>query len=275
MGNLSDQRFIKYQAKQLPWSEGDAMGGPALVAAESYLTKQVYEDYTPEQHAVWSELVRRRLPQVEEYACQEYLEGVDVIGLRKDRIPNLAVISGRLEPRTGWNATPVSGFLPASAFFEMLAARKFPTTTWLRSRDSLDYIPEPDIFHDVFGHVPMHSHPVFADFLQHYGSVCAHIEEKQVLERLGRLFWYTVEFGVMRRGGKIKVYGSGVISSHEECTNVIEGGCAVRPFDLDRVLETPVKVDELQKVLFAIESFEQIYEAMDAAERRVKEAART
>jgi phenylalanine-4-hydroxylase len=167
------------------------MGGPALVAAEPYLIKQDYEHYTPEQHAVWTELVRRRLPQVEEYACQ------------------------------------------------------------------------------VFGHVPMHSHPVFAGFLQHYGSVCAQIEHKLVLERLGRLFWYTVEFGIMRRGGKIKVYGSGVISSHGECTNVIQGGCTVRPFDLETVLETPVKVDELQKVLFAIESFEQIYEAMQEAERRV------
>jgi len=249
------------------------MGGPALVAAEPYLIEQDYEHYTAEQHAIWTELARRRLPQVEEYACEEYLEGVDIIGLRKDRIPNLASISERLRPRTGWNATPVSGFLPAGAFFEMLAARKFPTTTWLRSRDSLDYIPEPDIFHDVFGHVPMHSHPVFAGFLQHYGSVCAQIEDEQVLERLGRLFWYTVEFGIMRRGGKIKVYGSGVISSHGECTNVIQGGCEVRPFDLETVLETPVKVDELQKVLFAIENFEQIYEAMQEAERRVKHAA--
>ena len=249
------------------------MGGPDLVAAQPYLITQKYEDYAPQQHAVWSELVRRRLPQVEEYACQEYLDGVDIIGLRKDRIPDLAAISGRLEPRTGWNATPVSGFLPAAAFFEMLAARKFPTTTWLRSRDSLDYIPEPDIFHDVFGHVPMHAHPVFADFLQHYGSVCARIADKQVLERLGRLFWYTVEFGVMRRGGRIRVFGSGVISSHGECTNVIEGGSDVRPFDLDTVLETPVKVDELQKVLFAIESFDQIYEAVHEAERRVQETA--
>jgi phenylalanine-4-hydroxylase len=251
------------------------MARPALAAAETYLIAQEYENYTPEQHAVWSELVDRRMPQVEEYACQEYLEGVDIIGLRRDRIPNLAAISERLEPRTGWNATPVSGFLPAGAFFEMLAARKFPTTTWLRRRDSLDYIPQPDIFHDVFGHVPMHSHPVFADFLQHYGSVCANIDDTQMLERLGRLFWYTVEFGVMRRGGKIKVYGSGVISSHGECTNVIEGGCEVRSFDLDTVLETPVKVDELQKVLFAIESFDEIYEAMHVAESRMKVAHTT
>ena len=110
------------------------MEGPALVAAKPYLSTQHYQDYTAEQHAVWAELVRRRLPQVERYACREYLEGVDIIGLRKDRIPNLVSISERLQPRTGWNATPVSGFLPAGAFFEMLAARKFPTTTWLRSR---------------------------------------------------------------------------------------------------------------------------------------------
>jgi phenylalanine-4-hydroxylase len=249
------------------------MAGSTLVAAQPYLIKQEYENYSAEQHAVWSELLLRRLPQVQRYACEEYLEGFEIIGLRPDRLPNLADISERLKPRTSWNATPVSGFLPADAFFEMLAARKFPTTTWLRSRDSLDYIPQPDIFHDVFGHVPMHSHPVFADFLQHYGSVCAHLEDKLVLERLGRLFWYTVEFGLMRREGEIKVYGSGVISSHGECTNVIEGGCEVRPFDLETVLETPVKVDELQKVLFAIESFDQIYEAMQEAERRVKETS--
>ena len=246
----------------------------SLVAAEPFLTKQEYEKYTTEQHQIWSELVRRRLPQVQEYACREYLEGYDIIGLSNDRLPNLREIAARLKPRTGWATTPVSGFLPADAFFEMLEARMFPTTTWLRSRESLAYIPEPDIFHDVFGHVPMHAHPVFADFLQHYGGVCAHIRDAPVLERLGRLFWYTVEFGLMKQDKKIKVYGSGVISSHEECTNVIEGGCEVRDFNLDEVLETPVKVDELQKVLFAIESFEQVYEAIHEAERQVKESAR-
>jgi phenylalanine-4-hydroxylase len=248
------------------------MATKSLVAAEPFLVKQEYEKYATEQHCVWSELVRRRLPQVQEYACREYLEGYDIIGLSNDRLPNLGEITARLKPRTGWSTTAVSGFLPADAFFEMLDARMFPTTTWLRSRDSLAYIPEPDIFHDVFGHVPMHAHPVFADFLQHYGSVCAHISDAQVLERLGRLFWYTVEFGLMRQDKKIKVYGSGVISSHGECTNVIEGGCEVRPFSLEEVLETPVKVDELQKVLFAIDSFDQIYEAMHEAERQVKES---
>ena len=240
-----------------------------LIAAAPYLIKQKYQDYTPDQHATWAELVRRRRPQLDAYACREYLEGYEIVGLEDDRLPNLGAISARLKPRTGWSTTPVSGFLPSDAFFEMLDARMFPTTTWLRSRDSLAYTPEPDIFHDVFGHVPMHAHPVFADFLQHYGAVCARIENADVLERLGRLFWYTVEFGLIREKGRIKVYGSGVISSHGECSNVIEGGCEVRNFNLDEVLATPVKVDRIHTLLFAIDSFDQIYEAMRSAEKRL------
>jgi phenylalanine-4-hydroxylase len=246
------------------------MASGTLTAAAPYLIEQRYEEYTADQHAVWAELVRRRRPQIEAYACREYLQGYEIIGLEDDRLPNLSAISSRLKPRTGWSATPVSGFLPSDAFFEMLDARKFPTTTWLRSRDSLGYTPEPDIFHDVFGHVPMHAHPVFADFLQHYGSVCARIKDAETLERLGRLFWYTVEFGLIRQQEKIKVYGSGVISSHGECTNVIEGGCEVENFDLDEVLATPVKVDRIHSRLFAIESFDQIYQAMHEAEKRVQ-----
>ena len=151
----------------------------------------------------------------------------------------------------------------------MLANRLFPTTTWLRSRESLEYTPEPDIFHDVFGHVPMHAHKVFGDFLEHYGRVCAAISDQVILEKLGRLFWYTVEFGLIRQDGEIKVYGSGLISSHGECRNVVQGGCQVHDFSLDEVLNTPVKVDEFQKVLFAIHSFDEMYEAMHEAEQRV------
>ena len=112
---------------------------------------------------------------MKQHAAHEYLDGFESLCLPYDRLPNLAAVSAKLQRRTGWNATPVSGFMPAPAFFEMLAARRFPTTTWLRSRDSLEYTPEPDIFHDVFGHVPMHAHPVFADFLAHYGQVCARL----------------------------------------------------------------------------------------------------
>src|SRR6266567_8061691 len=244
------------------------MATATLPHAAPYLIQQDYDAYTDEQHGVWAELVKRVLPEVEKHAAKEYLEGFRIIGLQRDRLPNLKAVSMRLQPRTGWNTTPVSGFMPGPAFFEMLAARRFPTTTWLRSRDSLEYTPEPDIFHDVFGHVPMHAHSVFADFLEHYGRVCASITDAVVLEKLGRLFWYTVEFGLIRQHDEIKVYGSGLISSHAECKNVMDGNCAVHDFTLDEVLNTPVKVDELHKLLFAVSSFDQIYEAMHVAEQR-------
>ena len=243
------------------------MNVATLSEAAPFIIQQDYAAYNDEQHRVWAELVGRMLPEIEKHAARAYLEGFEIIGLKRDRLPDLAAISARLAPRTGWTSIPVSGFLPAPAFFEMLASRLFPTTTWLRSKDSLEYTPEPDIFHDVFGHVPMHAHAVFADFLAHYGRVCAGIEDAGVLEKLGRLFWYTVEFGLIRERGEIKVYGSGLISSHGECRNVMEGRCAVHDFSLDEVLHTPVKVDELHKLLFAVSSFDQVYEAMREAEQ--------
>ena len=241
-----------------------------LTKAAPYLAEQDYGAYTLEQHAVWAELVSRRMPQIEQHAAQEYLDGFEALRMPFDQVPRLAHIAAKLERLTGWNTTPVNGFMPGPAFFEMLAARHFPTTTWLRSRDSLEYTPEPDIFHDVFGHVPMHAHPVFADFLAQYGQLCVRIDDWGILERLGRVFWYTVEFGLIRQRGRVKVYGSGLISSHGECANVIGGHCAIHDFSLDEVLQTPVKVDEFQKVLFAVSSIDQIYEAMYEAEQRVE-----
>ncbi|HEX4757241.1 MAG TPA: phenylalanine 4-monooxygenase [Terracidiphilus sp.] len=245
-----------------------------LPKAAPFLIQQNYEAYTEEQHAMWAELVRRRMPQIKKHAAREYLEGFEYLGLPCDRLPNLVALSAKLQPRTGWNTTPVSGFMPGPAFFEMLAARRFPTTIWLRSRDSLEYTPEPDIFHDVFGHVPMHAHPVFADFLAHYGQVCSLINDEAILERIGRVFWYTVEFGLIRQEGQVKVYGSGLISSNGECSNVIHKGCEVRPFVLDEVLRTPVKVDEMHHLLFAIESFNEIFEAMHTLESRMHNGSR-
>jgi phenylalanine-4-hydroxylase len=248
-----------------------AADSPKLVAAQPYLIEQDWAAYTPEEHAIWSELASRRLPQLAEHACAEYLDGFQQIGLQVDRLPELAKVSALLQPRTGWNSTPVSGFLPADAFFEMLAARKFPTTTRIRSRDAMEYTPEPDIFHDVFGHVPMHAHPVFADFLEHYGKVCAGLTNPEDLERMGRLFWFTVEFGVIHERGAIKVYGSGLISSHGECTHLVERGAGlkIREFNLKQVLEEKVDTGNMQKVLYAIESFDQIYEAAKEAESRL------
>ena len=249
--------------------ETSELAAEALEAARPYLISQDWAGYTLPQHAVWKELVSRRMPELERHACAEYLDGFERIGLQADTIPDLAMVNARLTPRTGWSARPVSGYLPAPAFFEMLATRQFPTTTGIRSIDSLEYIPEPDIFHDVFGHVPMHAHPVFADFLQHYGQVCTQLTAEEDLLRMGRLFWFTVEFGVIRQKGEVKLYGSGLISSHGEARYVIEGGPEIREFKLDAVMEQDFSISEMQKVLYAVESFDEIYEATKEAERRL------
>ncbi len=241
----------------------------ALRAAAPFLIEQDWPAYTAEQHTLWGELVRGQMPQLERHACEEYLRGFEQIGLSADQLPDLKSISARLEPRTGWRSTAVSGFLPVDAFFEMLAARRFPTTTWLRGRESMEYTPEPDIFHDVFGHVPMHAHPVFGAFLARIGAASAAMRTPGAIERMGRLFWFTVEFGLIRQGGEIKVYGSGLISSHGECARVLAGGCEVRDFNLDEVLERTFDPNTMQPVLYAVESFDQIYEATKAAEARL------
>jgi phenylalanine-4-hydroxylase len=238
-----------------------------LVAAKPYLITQDYAKYTPDQHTLWSELVARRMAQLEQCACREYMEGWQALGLEQKQIPHLAAVSELLEKRTGWHVKPVSGFMPSRAFFEMLAARQFPTTTWLRSREAMDYTPEPDILHDALGHLPMFADQSFADAVAEYGRVCFAMENEEKLERMGRLYWYTFEFGLIRQDGAVKVYGSGVASSQEECTNVLSGGCEIRDFTVSEVLNTTVKVDEIHKRLFAIQSFAEIMGAVrDAKE---------
>jgi phenylalanine-4-hydroxylase len=238
-----------------------------LVAATPFLISQDYAKYSDDQHRLWSELVVRRMAQLEHCACREYLEGWRVLGLEQQHIPHLDRVSERLEQRTGWCVQPVSGFMPSRAFFEMLAARQFPTTTWLRSRESMDYTPEPDILHDALGHLPMFADQTFADAVAEYGRVCYAMQDEEKLERMGRLYWYTFEFGLIRQDGHVKVYGSGVASSQAECTNVLNGGCTIAEFSVAEVLNTTVKVDEIHHKLFAIDSFSQVLSAVQEAQR--------
>ena len=242
-----------------------------LIAAKPYLIEQDHSRYSADEHQLWSELVARRMAQLSTCACREYLDGWSTLGLEQDRIPKLSEVSRRLWERTGWKVTPVSGFMPSRAFFEMLAARQFPTTIKLRSRESMDYTPEPDILHDVLGHLPMFAHQVFADAVEEYGEFCRSIEGEQALERMGRLYWYTFEFGLIRQDGQVKVYGSGVASSQGECSNVLTGGCEIRDFSVAEVLNTPVKVDEIHHRLFAIDSFDTVLAAVREAKHHVLE----
>ena len=226
------------------------------------LTVQEWDRYSPEQHAVWGLLYARRMATLRDTASRVFLEGAKTIGLEADRVPDLARINARLRPLTGWCAIPVAGFLPAAQFFHCLAARRFPTTVTVRAREAIDYVPEPDIFHDVFGHVPLHANPVFAAVLQRLGELGASARSEQSLREITRLFWFTVEFGLVREGGGTRIYGSGLISSHGDAANALGPDCDRRPFRLQQVLAQPFEIDDLQPVLFVLDSFEQLFEAV-------------
>jgi phenylalanine-4-hydroxylase len=233
-------------------------------APATFVTQQ-WDAYTPEDHEVWKTLYARRMATLEATGSAVFLDGAKTIGLGPNEVPDLREVNARLTPRTGWNAIPVSGFLPAKEFFACLAERRFPTTVTVRPMAQLDYLPEPDIFHDVFGHVPLHANPVFADFLQRFGQTASRAQSEEQVVAMARLFWFTVEFGLVREAGTVKVYGSGLISSHGDAANALGPHCDRRPFSLEAVLAQPFEIDRLQDVLFVVEDFGQLFDAVARA----------
>lgn len=234
-----------------------------------WVTSQQWHSYTPEQHHTWTLLWDRRMKKLAESGSRRILEGIERIGLEREQIPDLDDTNARLERLTGWNAVAVTGFIPAADFFRSLAARRFPTTVTIRPLDQLDYLPEPDIFHDVFGHVPLHSDPVFADFLASFGELAATASTEQETTWMARLFWFTVEFGLIVEEGEPKVYGSGLVSSAGDAANALGPKCDRRPFDLDAVIEQPFEIDHFQDVLFVVEAFDQLFEAVETMRERL------
>ena len=230
--------------------------------------RQRYDAYDDEAHDVWRLLYERRMATLLETGSDVFLTGIERIGLDSRRVPDLADVNARLARRTGWAAVGVRGFIPADQFFRCLSQRRFPTTLSVRPRAQLDYLPEPDIFHDVFGHVPLHSDPVFADFLQRFGALAANARSEQETTHMARLFWFTVEFGLIRENGATKIYGSGLISSHGDAANALGPKCDRRPFDLAAVLDQPFEIDHFQDVLFVVDSFAQLFDAVTEIERR-------
>lgn len=239
-------------------------------AAQQFFIEQRPAEYTQENQAVWQLLFARRMRHLREIGSSAFLNGIEAIGLEPHFIPDLEAMNRRLEPITGWRAVAVSGFLEPTLFFQCLAERRFPTTVIVRPIQQLDYLPEPDIFHDVFGHVPMHADPVFADFLQRFGAIAATAKSPAEVRMLTRLFWFTVEFGLIREGGEIKVYGSGLISSMADCVNALSPACDRRPFTLEAVLQQEFEIDHLQPVLFVIESHQQLFEAVEQVRERMQ-----
>jgi len=242
---------------------------------EKMTITQHWEKYSDEDHEVWSILFKKRMKQLETDASNVFLTGMRAINLRPDRVPDLDDVNSRLKPLTGWASMGVPGYLPPKSFFAFLAQRRFPTTISVRPKTSMDYLPEPDIIHDVFGHVPLHADPIFADFLQTYGQAALHTNDTEHTERLARLFWFTVEFGLIHEDGRTKLYGSGLISSEGEGHHALESDeVERRPFNLERVCDTSFEIDHYQPILYVLDSFEQLRDAMSSyAERILNEPA--
>src|SRR5688572_17570340 len=247
------------------------MPTPTLDQPETELPEFVQQEfaaYGAEAHDVWRILFERRMATLRETGSSVFLDGMRRIGLSPDNVPDLTRVNAALGASTGWAAVGVRGFIPAAQFFRCLSQRRFPTTLIVRPRAQLDYLPEPDIFHDVFGHVPLHSDPVFADFLQRFGALAAASRSEEETVQMARLFWFTVEFGLIHENGGTKIYGSGLISSHADAASALGPTCERRPFDLDAVLAQPFEIDKLQTVLFEVESFNQLFDAVRTIEER-------
>lgn len=231
------------------------LGPPPPGAAADWTVPQRWADYTAEEHGVWDTLFERQARQLRGRTARAYLEGLDLLRSDRGGIPDFALLSERLMALTGWQVVCVPGLVPEAIFFDHLANRRFVAGRFIRRRDQLDYLEEPDVFHDVFGHVPLLGNPVFASYLQAYGARAS--VDPGLVTRMARLYWYTIEFGLVREDDDLKLYGAGIVSSHGESAYALDSEVPNRiGFDLPRVLRTDYRTDDFQETYFVLDSFE-------------------
>ncbi|MFQ5786119.1 MAG: phenylalanine 4-monooxygenase [Alphaproteobacteria bacterium] len=223
---------------------------------------QDWERYGDEEHAIWRELFARQERILRDRAAPEFLAGLEGLGIAADGIPDFDRLSAVLRRATGWRIVAVPGLVPDDIFFAHLANRRFPATRWIRGRDRMDYLQEPDVFHDIYGHIPLLFNPVFADYLQAYGRGGLKALGLGALRYLARLYWYTVEFGLIRTPGGLRIYGSGIVSSKGESVHCLEDPAPRRiAFDLMRVMRSEYRIDDYQECYFVIDGYDQLFEA--------------
>ncbi len=228
------------------------------------IVEQPWGDYSTTDHDVWRQLYERQREVLVGRACDEFVQAQDAMGMTPDRIPKFSELNEVLSAATGWTLMGVEGLLPELDFFDHLANRRFPVTWWIRRPDQVDYIEEPDLFHDLFGHVPLLMNPLFGDYMQAYGrgGVKAHAIGPDALQNLTRLYWYTVEFGLIQQADGLRIYGSGIVSSKGESIHSLESAAPNRiGFDLRRIMRTRYRIDTFQKTYFVIDSFQQLIDA--------------
>ena len=248
------------------WKSAQGLRGNYQDMGLDWTVPQVSESYRAADHDVWRKLCARQSLLVHRHATPEFLATLGALAFG-DGIPCFDDISNLLRKRSGWEIVGVPGFLPDRVFFGHLAERRFPVTVWIRTPDEFDYIVEPDLFHDLFGHVPLLADPVFADFMQLYGTRARVAEALGGAAMLSRLYWYTVEFGLIRGADGLKAYGAGLLSSPGEIVHALEDPRPHRvPFDLVRCLRTGFRIDEYQKAYFVIESYDDLFESLENAD---------
>lgn len=219
-----------------------------------------YVNYTDEENKTWEFLIERQMTVVQNRACDAYLKGIEILNFPKNRVPQCQAISEVLLRQTGWSVEPVPALIPRDEFFTLLANRKFPAATFIRRWDEIDYLKEPDIFHEYFGHCPMLTDPRCADFMQHYGEIALKASDKE-REYLARLYWFTVEFGLIQTEKGLRIYGGGILSSKHETIYCLEDPEPLRKvFDVIEVLRTPYRIDALQKIYFIIQDFATLFQ---------------
>ena len=230
---------------------------PPPGARADWTIDQGWERYSQAEHDVWITLYERQTAMLPRRACDAFLRGLDALDLHRSGIPDFTRINEELQRLTGWSVVAVPGLVPDDVFFDHLANRRFPAGQFIRKPDELDYLQEPDIFHDVFGHVPMLTDPVFADYMQAYGQGGQRALELGRLANLARLYWYTVEFGLMQTPEGLRIYGAGIVSSRAESIFALDDPCPNRiGFDLERVMRTPYRIDDFQQAYFVIDSIQ-------------------
>lgn len=230
---------------------------PPPGARADWTIDQGWENYSQAEHDVWITLYERQTAMLPGRACDAFLRGLDALDLHRSGIPDFTRINEELNRLTGWSVVAVPGLVPDDVFFDHLANRRFPAGQFIRKADELDYLQEPDIFHDVFGHVPMLTDPVFADYMQAYGQGGQRALELGRLANLARLYWYTVEFGLMNTAEGLRIYGAGIVSSRTESLFALDDPSPNRiGFDLERVMRTPYRIDDFQQAYFVIDSIQ-------------------
>lgn len=265
---------------EAPFNEDARLNGDLFI-------RQPFDLYSSENHEAWHRLYTRMIPKWRAYANSHFLQGIDNLALTSDRVPRLDDVNRFLEPLTGFQARPVSGYVPAFVFFDCLRNRTFPTTITIRDARKLDYLPEPDIFHDVAGHVPMHTDRAFAETLVRFGE-CAHtaveltgeITDKHlraqrltsIIKAMARFFWFTVEFGLMDGADGLKVYGSGLLSSFGEIEHSVHSADVQRyPIQLEWAINQGFAIDHYQPLLFTVQSFDHLFSLVDQLEKWMRE----